>query len=133
MQRRTIAWAMAWSSSDDVKATAMHRDDSRGLPTAASDALDALWTELLASRTATVSRTRLREAARRVSDGAHDAQLRPEQLIIAIKDSWSARQLSVFEMKQRRLIESVVTDMISICIREFYERTSGDHDDRPRA
>ncbi len=102
----------------------MQRDDAVRFSAATDAALDQLWLTVLRSRAGVVSEPYLRDVARRVSTDAHQVGMLPEQLIIAVRDSWSLHRRAAIRLDKRYAFDGVVTEMISMCIEEFYDRSS---------
>ena len=92
--------------------------DSRPLPRRANDLLAHLWLQIPADERL-VNHDHLRSVARQVSQIARAAGLRPEELIIGVKESWIAREELRRPTKRQRAY-GVLADLISLCIDEFY-------------
>jgi hypothetical protein len=83
----------------------------------ANDALAELWRQLqLDDRV--VSSDELKAVARRVSAAARTAGWRPEELIVAVKQSWQAREHNPPSGTHR--LHELLNEVISLCIDEFY-------------
>jgi hypothetical protein len=98
----------------------VQREATAALPPAADTALSTLWRDALSSEASTVVSGQLRDVARQVGRDARAADLRPEELIVAIKDSWSAQNGELHGWNKRSSVEHVVSDVISLSIEEFY-------------
>ena len=90
--------------------------ESPTLPRELNAILAGLWRRVPADPTR-LKRKQLRAIAARVSVSAQGLQLHPEELIIAVKQSWQQRRPSPPE-DQRWLL----TEMIALCIEEYYAR-----------
>ena len=90
------------------------------LPQNPQTELASLWREALASYPSGVSRRHLRDVAMRVSADARAAGLRSEELVVAIKESWAAHHDEVHPTSDRKQIQPIVTELITVCIEEFY-------------
>jgi hypothetical protein len=90
------------------------------LPQSPQSELTTLWREALETYPGEVTRRHLRDVARRVSADARAAGLRPEQLVVAIKESWAAHHDDAHPNPGRKLLQPMVTELISDCIEEFY-------------
>jgi hypothetical protein len=82
--------------------------------------LAGLWGRIPADPTR-ITREQLREIAASVSTAAQRLRLHPEELIIAIKQSWQAHRPSP-PAEPRWLL----TEMIALCIEEYYGRQRSD-------
>lgn len=89
------------------------------LPAEASELLHQLWERLARSGIGDVERDELRRIARAVSDAAHRASLLPEQLIVAVKDSWGTHPV-LLQPEERQEAQWVLTQVVTLCIHEFY-------------
>ncbi len=94
------------------------------LPAAATAELDALWQRVSARGAGNVSRDDLREVATAVSAEACRSALLAEQVIVAVKDSWSAHA-EFRRPEERHETRWVLTEVVSLCIREFYRQQRG--------
>lgn len=108
----------------------MHSDDIPELPVQAAAVLTVLWQKLLDPSVDGMSRRELREPSRRVAAHAKRSELSPEQLIIAIKNSWSGFHDGATQPYHHSKAQSLVTEMISLCIQEYYHPTTADSDVR---
>jgi len=90
--------------------------ESSSLPREATAVLAGLWDRVRVDAHR-IKRDQLRSIASRVSTGARDVGLHPEELIIAVKDSWQTRTPPL-PSEQRWLL----TEMIALCIDEYYRR-----------
>ena len=88
--------------------------ESSSLPQEANAVLEGLWRRVRddAER---IKRDQLRIIASRVSMSAREVGLHPEELIIAIKQSWQ-------ESRPRPPAEHrwILTETIALCIEEYY-------------
>lgn len=94
--------------------------ETSSLPREATAVLAALW-DRVGVDGARIRRDQLRTIASRVSLGARDVGLHPEELIIAVKDSWQRRRPPL-PTEQRWIL----TEMIALCIDEYYRRQQVD-------
>ena len=94
------------------------RNQQASLPPEANELLRELWGEIHGEERQ-VSRERLRAVARQVSLCAMEKGLRPEELIIAVKESWMSPD-GLTEPRERMRLQWVLADTISLCIDEFY-------------
>src|SRR5262249_14033048 len=92
-----------------------HSNTAR-LPSDSGGLLADLWRSVRVSAALDISHDLLRPVARQVSLAAHEAGLRAEQLIVAVKASWIEHNGS-FESRRRQW---VLSEMISLCIEAFY-------------
>lgn len=89
------------------------------LPEGAAEALASLWRRVLSRGSAGISREELRPVARHVSAAARACGMRPEHLLIAVKESWSTHA-PFSGPEERHDTQWVLTEVVSLCIREFY-------------
>lgn len=89
------------------------------LPADARELLHGLWDRLARSGIGVLEHEELRRIARVVSEGAHRASLLPEQLIIAVKESWGTHP-SLLQPEERQEAQWVLAEVVSMCIHEFY-------------
>lgn len=92
------------------------------LPPDAERPLRALWREVLAADTVRHTREELRDVARVVGRAARREALLPEQLIVAVKESWQSHE-GARSVGRRHAARWVLTELISLCICEYYETT----------
>ena len=90
--------------------------ESSSLPREATAVLAGLW-DRVGVDPDRIKRDQLRTLASRVSTGARDVGLHPEELIIAVRDSWQERTPPL-PTEQRWIL----TEMIALCIDEYYRR-----------
>jgi len=90
------------------------------LPQSPQVELTMLWREALASFPTGVTRRHLCDVAKRVSADARAAGLRPEEMVVAIKESWAAHHDDLHPTRGRKLLQPMVTELITVCIEEFY-------------
>ncbi len=99
------------------------------LPPHAESCLLRLWGDVLDGRGVAPTRDELRSVAREVSVAARQASMLPEQLLVAVKECWGAHE-EFRDAEERHRVQWVLTDLISLCIREFYrdetERAPGE-------
>jgi hypothetical protein len=88
------------------------------LPFDATELLAKLWRRIRVDSRQTEPE-RLRDVARQISLMAHEAGMRPEELIIAVKGRWTACGTPRGSGERQRL-DSALADLISLCIDEFY-------------
>lgn len=93
----------------------------RSLPDEADRLLTELWRQL-ATSTGEVEREDVAHRVRHVVTVARDAGFFPEQLIVAVKRSWSA-QHELRMANQSEPSPEMLADVISACIAEFYGAT----------
>jgi hypothetical protein len=86
-------------------------------------ALDAVWTELAASPKP-LPRNRLRSLLGEISVVARREKMQPEQLIITIKESWAEQ--SAFAAADRQEATRTLSDVVSVCISEFFREEPPD-------
>ena len=103
-----------------MRGSPMHHEAMAALPPNADTALNALWQRVLSNEGSGVPRQQMKEVARTISACAHAADLRPEELVVAIKDSWSAHNGELHRWNKRSGAERVVTDVITLSIEEFF-------------
>ncbi len=96
------------------------------LPADAEALLDHLWTTLLGRTKRAIPRRQIRTIARQVSASAHRVMLRPEDLILAVKTSWS-RHDGFRVHDERHRVQWALTEVISSCITEYYDMERGRH------
>jgi len=89
------------------------------LPPSAETGLAELWQLVVEQRSAGLSREELRAVAREVSVAARGAAVQPEQLIVAVKQSWTAHP-GLGRSELRHDAQWLLTELISLCICEFY-------------
>jgi hypothetical protein len=106
----------------------MRADHRPRLPRDAEIALNDVWSRTLASNGNDVDRQQLQRAARRVSISAHEAKLRPEEFVVAVKNSWSECRGEWMRSIEHKRVEGVVSEMISCCIEEFYRGVDAPHE-----
>ncbi|HEX6816371.1 MAG TPA: hypothetical protein VF102_11895 [Gemmatimonadaceae bacterium] len=92
---------------------------SHALPDEADRLLAELWRRLLTDDARELSRREMSDFARPVCAIARSAGLLPEELIVAVKQSWNSRH-ELRAPTQRRRLEEVLSSVISACIEEFY-------------
>ncbi|HKT09906.1 MAG TPA: hypothetical protein VJR24_18535 [Gemmatimonadaceae bacterium] len=97
----------------------MTTKNSRMLPDEADRLLTELWRRLLTGDAKELSRREVTEFARPVCAIARAAGLLPEELIVAVKQSWNSRH-ELRPPTQRRRLEHILASVISACIEEFY-------------
>ena len=97
----------------------MASKNTRMLPDEADRLLSELWRRLLTGDARELSRREVTEFARPVCAIARAAGLLPEELIVAVKQSWNSRH-ELRPPTQRRRLEDMLTGVISACIEEFY-------------
>lgn len=102
------------------------------LPTGAESALGEYRNRLLLADTPLATRQQMRETASAVATVARRANLLPEELIIGIKNSWM-RHESLGASAERHRLRWVLTEMISLCIDEYYRVAPIERVDVPRA
>ncbi len=93
------------------------------LPAEAEELLDELWVKLHAGKRRTLSRRHIQAVAQQVSEFAHRAMLRPEDLIVAVKASWSRHDAAHAHAQEHR-VQWALTEVLSSCIVEFYRLDS---------
>ena len=98
----------------------MSSEAMAALPVNANSALSVFWQTALSNDGAGVSRQQVREVARTLSASAHAADLRAEELVVAIKDSWTSYNGELHGWNKRSAAERVVTDVITLSIEEFF-------------
>ena len=114
-----------------TRADVMHDADNLvSLPQPARELLADLWREVRGNDRE-ITADRLHVVARRVILSAHQAGLQPEQLIIAVKASWSS-QRGIQQASERQRLDWVLSEILTMCIEEFY-RALGVTDLHPRA
>ena len=89
------------------------------LPLQAVVALADLKYQVMTSETAEFPRESIRVVAREVGSAARLAELLPEQLVVAVKETWS-RTLEMGTHEERHVAQRVLTEVVSLCIREYY-------------
>src|SRR4051812_37096941 len=94
-----------------------------GLPAEAVDALNAFWRRLAFSGAQSVEREDIRHVARVVAGAARTSSLLPEHLVVMIKESWHGHP-SLREQQERLATEWAMTEMVSLCICEFFAAAS---------
>lgn len=101
----------------------MTRPEERpaALPPDAERPIRALWREVFAGDVVRHTREDLRGVARVVGRAARREGLLPEQLIVAVKESWHAHD-GVRGLGQRHTARWVLTELISLCICAYYEQ-----------
>ena len=97
----------------------MSRKGSHMLPDEADKRLAELWHRMLTGDARELSRRELSDFTRPVCAIARAAGLLPEELIVAVKQSWNARH-ELRPPTQRRRLEDILNSVISSCIEEFY-------------
>src|SRR5215472_13993522 len=100
---------------EDASRTAV-KIESSSLPREATAVLAGLW-DRVGVDPDRIKRDQLRTLASRVSTGARDVGLHPEELIIAVRASWQERTPPL-PTEQRWIL----TEMIALCIDEYYRR-----------
>ena len=90
------------------------------LPDTPQTELTSLWRHALSSYPNGVPRGELRDVAKRVSADARAAGLRSEELVVAIKASWAAHHDDAHPARGRKLLQPLVSELITVCIEEFY-------------
>ena len=96
----------------------VERGDIPILPQRASDTLVMLWDDIRADDGA-ITLERLQTVARHVTWAARAAGVRSEELIIALKASWSSAH-GVRRASERNRLEWIITELVSLSIEEFY-------------
>jgi hypothetical protein len=89
------------------------------LPANADAALSTLW-RTVSSEPGRVTRKKLHDVAKEVGQVARAADFRPEELVVAIKDSWTSQNGELHRWNKRSSVERVVDDVISFAIEEFF-------------
>ena len=92
--------------------------ESKALSDHTRELLTHLW-RLFHSDERQVSEVRLRNIARQVGLDAHELDMRPADLIMAVNESWGARDRPGHERNPQRS-EQMVNELISQCLVEFY-------------
>jgi hypothetical protein len=92
---------------------------SVSLPPEADTALRDLWRRV-STDTTEVNREKLRTVARQVCTAARRVPLLPEELIVGIKASWRPFHDVILRTDLRMRGDRVATEMISLCIVEFF-------------
>ena len=82
--------------------------------------LTGLWPNLLSHDSRAINPRYVREIARQLCQSAHEEQLRAEQLVVNIKQSWWEYRDRLSDAEQRKRGQAVVSDVISVCIEEFF-------------
>lgn len=93
--------------------------DSTPHPELSAESLDALRAALRGSLDGAGESPHLRPALRRVAEEARERHLRPEQLLIVLKDVWFALP-EVGRAPQSDSRSQLLQRVISVCIREYY-------------
>ena len=97
--------------------TARNRD-RRALSPETNEFLAQLWRQLdIDARE--VSRARLRATAQHVSVDAYETGLFPEDVIIAVRESWNTRE-GRRPTREPQRTQAAIAELISFCIVEFY-------------
>lgn len=94
------------------------------LPDGAALRLHDLWMEVLRHRGGPVPRQQLNEAAIVVATEARAAAVLPEELLVAVKQSWAALP-ELRALEERHNAQATLTDFVSICISEFFQAGGG--------
>jgi hypothetical protein len=92
---------------------------SVSLPPEADTALRDLWRRV-STDTTEVNREKLRTVARQVCAAARRVRLLPVELIVGIKGSWRPFHVVIPATDLRMRGDRVATEMISLCIVEFF-------------
>ena len=92
----------------------------RTLPADAEAAVETLWRDVFVRGAGSISRDELRRVATRVAAGGRRVGFLPEQLIVAVKDSWGAHAV-VRGPEQRFVARWVLTELISLAICAYYD------------
>src|SRR5215510_16167318 len=103
---------------------------SRPLSDKASELLVQLWYQVQINDRR-LTRVRLRKIAQQLSSEALEAGLRSEELIIAIKESWKAREVMARVRNPQRM-QGVIDEFISLCITEYYPERDDAEESRGR-
>ena len=98
----------------------MQREAVATLPPIADTALSMLWQAVLSSESGRATRQQMHDVARKVGKGARAADLLPEELVVAIEDSWSSQNGELLGWNKRSSVERVVGDVITFAIEEFF-------------
>ncbi|MGH7650069.1 MAG: hypothetical protein ACREND_18335 [Gemmatimonadaceae bacterium] len=97
----------------------MKRKSARTLPDGAETLLTGLWSRLLASDARPLTRPELSAFAQPVCAIARADGLLPEELIVAVKNSWKLRHEPCLPGDRPRL-DRILTDVVSALIDGFY-------------
>src|SRR5947208_9220061 len=97
----------------------MTEQNKTQLPARAAGELFGLWERVLNSGPAEMPQQELRRIARVLSAEAHDGDIPAERLVVLIKESW-ASHAGLRAHEDRRAMQLVLTEMVSLCISEFY-------------
>lgn len=81
--------------------------------------LDRLWIALTYRRGETIPREQLRELVSIVSREARRCGMLPEQLVVAVKDSWK-RHPKLRDAYSRHEALGTLADVVALCISEFF-------------
>lgn len=93
-------------------------DGPPALPTQVSALLVDLWSKIQGDEQA-VARVNLREIARQISTHAHATGFLPEDVIIAVKDSW-LRAGSMRRASEVHRLRLALEQVVALCIEEYY-------------
>jgi len=94
--------------------------ESKQLPRKANELLVQLWHQIQTDERQ-LTQVRLRRIAQQVSLDACEAGLRSEELIIAVKESWRARE-GITHVPDPQRSQVILADFISLCITEYYPK-----------
>lgn len=110
----------------------MSSNGERTLPREADHLLTELWRHVFTGDVHAVTDEEFHACLRRVSRLARAAGLLPEEMIVGLKASWSAHY-EFRPVARADALRTILADVISVCIDEFYRDPVARHAARDRS